>query len=84
MTKYGLPIIAAIILALSIFSIVRMQPVHATVAPPSPPPTPVKQDTVGAVGLVEASTENIAVSVPVQGIREGRRPRPERRQALLD
>src|SRR5215472_8300817 len=68
MTKYGLPILAAIVLALSVFSIIRMQPVHATVAPPSPPPTPVKQDTVGAVGLVEASTENIAVSVPVQGM----------------
>ena len=68
MTKYGLPIIAAIVLALSVFSIIRMQPVHATVAPPSPPPTPVKQDSVGAVGLVEASTENIAVSVPVQGM----------------
>jgi len=68
MTKYGLPIIAAIVLAMSVFSIVRMQPAHATVAPPSPPPTPLKQDSVGAVGLVEASTENIAVSVPVQGM----------------
>jgi multidrug resistance efflux pump len=68
MTKYGLPIIAAIILTLSIVSIVRTQPAHATVAPPSPPPTPVKQDSVGAVGLVEASSENIAVSVPVPGM----------------
>jgi multidrug resistance efflux pump len=68
MTKYGLPIIAAIVLGMSVFSIVRMQPAHATVAPPSPPPTPVKQDSVGAVGLVEASTENIAVGVPVQGM----------------
>src|SRR5215475_2619909 len=68
MTKYGLPIIAAIVLAMSIFSIIRMQPAHATLAPPSPPPTPVKQNSVGAVGLVEASTENIAVSVPVQGM----------------
>jgi multidrug resistance efflux pump len=68
MTKYGLPIIAAIILAFSIFSIVRTQPVHATVAPPSPPPTPVSGASVGAVGLVEASSENIAISVPVQGM----------------
>src|SRR5438552_13554074 len=68
MTKYGLPIIAAVILALSIFSIVKSQPAHATVSPPSPPPTPVIQGSVGAVGLVEASSENIAVSVPVQGM----------------
>jgi HlyD family secretion protein len=68
MTKYGLPIIAALILTFSIFAIVKSQPAHATVAPPSPPPTPAKQDSVGAVGLVEASTENIAVSLPVQGM----------------
>jgi len=42
MTKYGLPVIAALILTFSIFSIVRTQPAHATVAPPSQPPTPVR------------------------------------------
>ena len=68
MTKFGLPTIAAVILTFAIFAIVRSQPVHATVAPPSPPPTPVVQGSVGAVGLVEASSENIAVSVPVQGM----------------
>ncbi len=68
MTKYGLPVIAALILTFAIFAIVRSQPVHATVAPPSPPPTPLVQGSVGAVGLVEASSENIAVSVPVQGM----------------
>jgi len=68
MTKYGLPIIAALILTFAIFAIVRSQPVHATVQPPMPPPTPVVQGSVGAVGLVEASSENIAVSVPVQGM----------------
>ena len=68
MTKYGLPLIAALILAFSIVAIVKSQPVHATVAPPSQPPTPAVQGSVGAVGLVEASSENIAVSVPVQGM----------------
>jgi multidrug resistance efflux pump len=68
MTKYGLPVIAAVILGLAIFSIIRTQPAHARVAPPSPPPTPVVQGSVGAVGLVEASSENIAISVPVQGV----------------
>ena len=68
MTKYGLPIIAVLILSLSIFAIVRSQPVHATVQPPSPPPSPLVQGSVGAVGLVEASSENIAISLPVQGM----------------
>src|SRR5713226_5066895 len=68
MTKYGLPVIAALILTFAIFAIVRSQPVHATVAPPSPPPTAGFEKSVGAVGLVEASSENIAVSLPVQGM----------------
>jgi len=68
MTKYGLPLIALLILTFSVFSIARMQPVHTTTAPPSPPPVPAVQGSVGAVGLVEASSENIAVSLPVQGM----------------
>jgi HlyD family secretion protein len=68
MTKYGLPIIAAVILIFAIFSIIHSQPVHATMTPPTPPPTPVSRESVGAVGLVEASSENIAVNVPVPGM----------------
>jgi multidrug resistance efflux pump len=68
MTNYGLPAIAALILTFAVFSIVRTQPVHATMPPPTAPPTPVLQGSVGAVGLVEASSENIAVNVPVQGM----------------
>ena len=68
MTKYGLPVIAAMILTFAILAIVRSQPVHATVAPPSAPPTAAFEETVGAVGLVEASSENIAISPPVQGM----------------
>src|SRR5437763_16490845 len=68
MTKYGLPIIAALILIFAIFAIVRSQPVHATLRPAAPPPTPAVQGSVGAVGLVEASSENIAVSLPVPGM----------------
>jgi multidrug resistance efflux pump len=68
MTKYGLPIIAAIILTFAIFAIVKSQPVRAHVEPPAPPPTPVVAGSVGAVGLVEARSENIAVSVTVPGM----------------
>ena len=68
MTKYGLPIIAAVILAFAISAIVRSRPVHATVQPPQPPPTSAFGKNVGAVGLVEASSENIAISLPVPGL----------------
>src|SRR5579871_5974495 len=68
MIKYGLPLIAAFILTFSIFAIVKSQPVHATVAPPSVPPSTAVQGSVGAVGLVEASSENIAISPPVPGM----------------
>src|SRR5215831_7628033 len=68
MTKYGLPFLALLTLVFASYVIVRTQPAHATVAPPTPPPTPIVQGSVGAVGLVEASSENIAVSVPVQGM----------------
>jgi multidrug resistance efflux pump len=68
MTKYGLPIIAALILTFAVHAIVRSQPVRNTVAPPSQPPTPAVEGSVGAVGLIEASSENIAISVPVAGM----------------
>src|SRR5689334_11872867 len=67
-TKYGLPAIAAVILTFAILAIVRSQPVHATVPPPAPPPRPISETSVGAVGLVEASSENIAVSPPLPGM----------------
>jgi len=68
MLKYGLPVLAALILAFAIFAMVRSQPTHAVVPPPSPPPTAGFAASVGAVGLVEANSENIAVSLPVQGM----------------
>jgi HlyD family secretion protein len=68
MTKYGLPAIAAIILSFAIYSILRMTPVHATAMPPSAPPVSPGNGSVGAVGLVEASSENISISLPVPGL----------------
>lgn len=68
MTKYGLPTLAALVLAFAAFSIWKSHPVRANVQPPSAPPTAAFEDKVGAVGLVEASSENIAVSLPVSGL----------------
>jgi len=45
-----------------------MTPVDAKVLPPSPPPVAAYPNQVGAVGLVEAASENISVSVPVPGL----------------
>jgi HlyD family secretion protein len=66
--KYGVPLLAAIALALAAVSVRRMAPVDAHVEPPSPPPAAAFPNQVGAVGLVEASSENIAVSLPVPGL----------------
>ena len=68
MLKYGLPFVASLVLVFAVFSIVKTQPVHATLPPPSLPPTAAFQKDVGAVGLVEASSENIGISLPVPGL----------------
>ena len=69
MTKYGIPIFAALVLVFATYSVVTSRPIHARVSPPSPPPgEPAFASKVGAVGLVEASSENIAVSLPVPGL----------------
>ena len=68
MTRYGLPVIAALILTFAVVSIARSRPVHVTVAPPSAPPTAAFAGNVGAVGIVEASSENISVSPAVAGL----------------
>jgi HlyD family secretion protein len=66
--KYGLPILAALTLTFAIVSVRRMTPVAAKSEPPSKPPSAAFSKQVGAVGLVEAATENIAISVPVPGL----------------
>lgn len=68
MTKYGLPILAIVALLLAVISVVRMTPVRASVPPVSSPPSAPFERQIGAVGLVEASSENIAISVPVPGL----------------
>ena len=67
-----IPVIAAATSALALFSIWRLQPVQVTATPLRTPPAPDYEtagmaDVVAGVGLVEANTENIALSVPVSG-----------------
>jgi HlyD family secretion protein len=68
MIKYGLPLFAALALTFAVVKIVRTQPVQAKLAPLAAPPSAVYANQVGAVGLVEAESENIAISLPVPGL----------------
>jgi len=64
MKKFILPLIALAALVFGIGSVVRSQPKHEVTVPPSPPPASPFFHTVVAVGLVETSTENIAIGTP--------------------
>src|SRR5437016_6589641 len=64
MKKLILPLIALAALVFGIGSVVRSQPKHEVTVPPSPPPASPFLHTVAAVGLVETSTENIAIGTP--------------------
>lgn len=68
LTKYGIPVLAAAALIFSMVSVARLRPAHASVEPFVKPPAADFRNKVGAVGLVEASTENIALSLPVSGL----------------
>src|SRR6516165_3563246 len=66
--RFILPIVALAALSLGVISVVRSQPRHEATSPPSPPPTSSYAQTVAAVGLVETSTENIAVGTEIAGV----------------
>lgn len=68
MFKYGVPLLAAAALTFAVLTTIQSQPVNAKLAPPSAPPSSVYANQLGAVGLVEAASENIAISVPVSGL----------------
>jgi HlyD family secretion protein len=68
MLKYGFPVLAALALVFAVLSVARMTPVRASLEPPSPPPSAAFPQQIGAVGLVEASSENIAIGVPLPGL----------------
>src|SRR5262245_61538562 len=65
-----LPVFSAIALAFALLSIARTQPRHEKADPPSPPPVSPYPSTIAAVGLVEPSSENIAVGTHLTGIVE--------------
>lgn len=68
LTKYGVPLLAVLALTFAFASVAHLKPVQTKADPYLPPPTASFQDKVGAVGIVEASSENISVSLPVPGL----------------
>jgi multidrug efflux pump subunit AcrA (membrane-fusion protein) len=66
--KKTVPLIAAIALLFAVTAVIAMRPVQHKEAPPFPPPAKKFESAVGAVGLVEANTENIAISTAVSGL----------------
>jgi multidrug efflux pump subunit AcrA (membrane-fusion protein) len=68
MKRYILPLIGVLAAGWATYSIALTTPHRASTVPPSPPPVSDFLDTVAAVGVVEASTENIAIGTPLSGI----------------
>jgi len=69
--KKTVPLMAAIAMIFAVGAVIAMKPVRNAEPPPSPPPATNSQSAVGAVGLVEASTENIDLSCAVSGMVTG-------------
>ena len=62
------PLIAATAMLFAVGAVIAMKPVRHAEPPPSPPPATNFESAVGAVGLVEASSENIELSCAVSGM----------------
>ena len=68
MKRLILPFIGILAALWATFSVARTQPHRQRTEPPAPPPVSDFPNTIAAVGLVEASTENISVGSPLDGV----------------
>jgi multidrug efflux pump subunit AcrA (membrane-fusion protein) len=68
MKRLTLPLIGVLAALGASYSVARTQPRRQPTEPPAPPPVSDFPNTVAAVGLVEASTENISVGTPLGGV----------------
>jgi multidrug efflux pump subunit AcrA (membrane-fusion protein) len=68
MKRSILPFIGILAAVWAAYSVVRTQPQRTSTDPPSPPAVSDFTDTVAAVGLIEASTENIWIGTPLAGV----------------
>jgi HlyD family secretion protein len=67
-SRFTLPVVGIIAALWASYSIARTAPRRESTDPPSKPPVSEYGDTVAAVGVIEASTENISVGTPLSGI----------------
>jgi len=68
MKRVVLPVLGVLSAGWAVYSIARTTPRRHSTEPPSRPPVSDFRNTVAAVGVIEASTENIAVGTPISGI----------------
>lgn len=68
MKRFFLPFLGVAAAVWAAYSVARTQPRRAATEPPASPAMSDYGDTVAAVGLVEASTENISVGTPLAGV----------------
>jgi HlyD family secretion protein len=66
--RFILPAIGILAALWATFSIARTTPYRERTEPPAAPPASPFVDRVAAVGLIEASTENVAVGTPLSGV----------------
>jgi len=70
MKRWFVPLLAVFALTFGVISVVRSQPKLERTNPPVQPPASTFAHTVAAVGLVETSTENIAIGAHLPGVVE--------------
>jgi multidrug resistance efflux pump len=68
MKRFILPFIGILAALWAAYSVVRTQPRREPTDPPASPAISEFKETVAAVGLIEASTENISVGTPLGGV----------------
>ena len=70
MKRLILPILAGAAIVYSALCIVRTQAPRVTTNPPVRPPQSEFADTIAAVGIIEPSTESVAIGTPLAGVVE--------------
>lgn len=68
MKRRILPLVGVLAASWAAFALVRTQPHREPTEPPNVPPVSDFDTTVAAVGLIEASTENISMGTPLGGV----------------
>lgn len=68
LTKFGLPIVALVLIAFSVNFLLKSKTRMPEMPPPIQPAVSPYQNTVAGAGMVEPETENISVGSPVPGV----------------